>query len=128
MTIEFDTSEVDRLAVDLSRAEGRLRTRAGQVLYVGANKIKRGMRDDARGHNFLSGLPMPVSYDKLGQFDYEIGFDKEGQGNLAAIAAFGTPRSAPVMDHTAALRRETPIIVEKLGDAAEDSVLGTDAS
>ena len=128
MSIEFDTSEVNRLALDLSNADGRLRTKAGQVLYVGANKIKKGMKADASGHGHLPTLDAHVSYDKLGAFEYEIGFDKVGQGHLANIAAFGSVNNAPVMDHTAALRRETPHIVEKLGDAAEDSVLGTDAS
>lgn len=126
--IEFDTSQVDRLSVDLSRADGRLRQKAGQVLYVGANAIKKGMKADASGHDYLPSLDEHVSTDKLEPLHYEIGFDKVGQGNLANFAAFGSVNNAPVMDHTAALQRETPRIVEKLGAAAEAAVLGTDAS
>lgn len=126
MGVHFDTSEVDRLAVDLTRADGRLRTRVGGALFVAANKIKKGMRRDASGHRYLPELGRHVSYDKRGQFEYEIGIDKTGQGRLGNIAAYGTSNNAPVFDHTAALRRETPILVRKLGEAAQDSVLGDD--
>lgn len=119
-----DASEVNRLAVDLSRAPGRMRTRAEGVMYVAANKIKKGMKHDASGHAHLPHLADHVSYDKIGQFDYEIGFNKVGQGNLANIAAFGSVNNAPVFDHTAALRRETPHVIQKLAEAAEDEALG----
>lgn len=127
--VHFDTSEVDRLAVDLSRADGRLRTRTGQVLYVAANKIKKGMREDireglSRARSHLPDLPNRVSYDKTGAFEYEIGIDKQGQGRLGNIAAYGTSNNAPIFDHTSALKREVPVMLHKLGEAAEESVLG----
>jgi len=124
--IEFDTSEVKQLAADLSRAPGRIQRRAPKVFEVAANKIKRGMRRDASGHNYLSGLPSTVNYDHLGGLNYEIGFDKVGQGNLANFAAFGSINNAPVLDLNAPLRREVPFILRALAGAGEDSVLGGD--
>lgn len=125
--IRFDTSQVRRLSLDLTKAPGRVQRSAPKVLEVAANKIKRGMKDDASGHGHLPELDRHVSYTKESALSYEIGFDKVGQGNLANIAAFGSVNNAPVMDHTAALRRETPILLSKLGDAAEEAVLGDDA-
>ncbi len=124
--IKFDTSEVKRLAVDLSEAPSRLQRKAPKVMARGAFQIKKGMRKDASGHNFLSKLSYKVNYDQLdsGGLNYEIGFDKVGQGNLANIIVFGSINNAPVFDHTAALRRETPLILHHLGDAGEDSVFG----
>lgn len=125
-SIKFDTSQVTRLALDLSKAPGRIQRSAPKVLEVAANKIKRGMKDDASGHGHLPALDRHVSYTKESALSYEIGFDKVGQGNLANIAAFGSVNNAPVMDHAAALRRETPVMLSKLGQAAEDSVLAGD--
>lgn len=125
--IEFDTSEVDRLALDLSRAPGRMQRRAPKVFEVAANKIKRGMRRDAEGHRHLAGLPSQLEYDRLGALDYEIGYNKVGQGNLANFAAFGSINNAPVLVLDAPLRHELPHMLRALADEAEDSVFGGDA-
>lgn len=125
--IHFDTGEVDRLALNLSKAPGRMQRKAPKVFEVAANKVKRGMRRDASGHNYLSGLASTVNYDKLGDLSYEIGFDKIGQGHLANIAAFGSVNNAPVLDLNAPLRRELPFILRHLADEGEDAVLGGDA-
>lgn len=124
MAIHFDTSQLDRLSVDLSEAPDRIKEKAPKVFEVGANKIKRGMKRAASGHRYLPSLDAHVSYDKHGPLDYEIGFDKVGQGNLANFAAFGSINNAPVMDHTLALREETPSIMSNLADAGESAVLG----
>ena len=122
--IEWDTSEVDRLAADLSKAPARIQRSAPKVFARAAFEIKKGMKRDASGHRHLPQLDQHVSYDRLGLLDYEIGFDKVGQGNLANFAAFGSINNAPVMDHTAALRHEIPEIMRHLGDEGEDAVLG----
>lgn len=122
--IKFDTSQVDRLSIDLSEAPGRMQRKAPKVFEVGANKIKAGMKRDASGHRFLPGLDSAVSYTRFDALDYEIGFDKRGQGNLANFAAFGSVNNVRVMDHTAALRHELPFIQRNLGDAGESAVLG----
>lgn len=124
--IEFDNSEVNRLSVDLSKAPIRVQRRAPKVMETGAYKIKQEMKQDASGHRHLPELDQHLSYDALTPLDYEIGFDKKGQGNLANIAAFGSVNNPPVMDHTAGLRREIPHILRHLSDTAADSVLGND--
>lgn len=124
MGIHFDTSEVDRLAADLAAGPRRLRAEAGSVLKASAGRVKRSMARDASGHRYLAGLGDRVNYDKRGEFEYEIGIDKGGVGSLGNIAAFGTSNNAPVFDHTASLRGEAPILADRLGDVAEDAVLG----
>lgn len=126
--IEFDASEVKTLALDLSKAPGRIQRKAPQVLKVGAFKTKRNLQRMASGHNYLSGLSGAVSYDAITPLHYEIGFDKEGQGHLANIAVYGSVNNAPVMGTPAdALRMELPAMLRHLSDEAEDSVLGRDA-
>lgn len=122
--IQFDTSQVDRLAVDLSEAPGRIQRRAPKVFEVGANKIKKGMRAEASGHRHLRGLPQHVNYTKFSALDFEIGIDKGGQGSLGNFAAFGSVNNVRVMDHTAPLRHELPFIQRNLVDAGADAVLG----
>jgi len=124
--IHFDSSEVDRLAGNLTKAPGRMQRRAPKVFFVGATKIKRGMRRDASGHGHLSNLPGAVNYDRLGDLDYEIGFDKKGQGHLANFAAFGSINNAAVLDLNAPLRREIPFILRHLADEGESAALGGD--
>ena len=124
--IHFDTDELDRLALNLSKAPGRMQRKAPKVFEVAANKIKRGMRRDASGHNHLSKLASTIEYDKLGELTYEIGYKKIGQGNLANIAAFGSVNNAPVLVLDAPLRRELPFILHHLADEGEDAVLGGD--
>lgn len=126
-TIHWDTSEVDGLASDLSRAPSRMQRRAPKVFARAAFKIKSTLRDDASGHGHLPHLPSTVNYTKFSDLDYEIGFDDVGQGELAGIAVYGSVNNAPVMsspfDHA---RRELPFLERALADAGEEAVLGDD--
>lgn len=126
--MKWDTSELNRLATDLSKAPGRIQRKAPTVFARGALEIRRRIERDATGHGHLSGkdpLQSHVSYDKLGLLDYEIGFDKVGSGNLANIAVYGSVNNAPVMSppivHAIAESKE---IERHLGDEGEDAVLG----
>lgn len=121
--VEFDTSELKALTADLSAGPGRMQRRAVKVFEVAANKIKAGMREDASGHAYLGRLAYAVNYDRTGLLDYEIGFDKQGQGNLANIVVYGSVNNAPVFDHTNSLRREVPHMVRNLADEAEDAAV-----
>lgn len=126
-TIHWDTSEVDTLAADLSAAPGRMQRKAPKVFARGALKIKESLRSDASGHGHLPHLEGTVAYTKFSDLDYEIGFDDVGQGELAAIAVYGSVNNAPVMsspfEHA---RRELPFIERALADAGEEAVLGDD--
>ena len=124
--IRFDTSELERLAVDLSQAPGRIQRAAPKVMRQGAIAIKAAMQVDASGHRHLPHFAEEVGYSRLDAIGlaYEIGFNKHGQGHLANIIVFGSINNAPVYNFTDALRRETPLLVNRLANAGEDAVLG----
>lgn len=129
MGVHFDTSEVDRLAVDLSKAPTRIQRKAPGVMKKGALQIKRGLGREFSGHGHAPHLGTPAfefeQRDAAG-LAYEIGeLDSSGpQWGIAAILQFGTSNNAPSADMTIPLQKEIPAIMRHLGDAAEDSVLG----
>jgi hypothetical protein len=122
--IEYDTSEVATLAADLAAAPGRIQREAPRVLRTAAFRIKAGMRQDFSHHGHLPGLGAKVAYDEITPLFYEIGIDKGGQGSLGNVAAYGTSNNAPVADKNAALIKETPVVIQYLGNAGEDATLG----
>jgi hypothetical protein len=107
----IDTSELDALARDLATAPARIIPALVPVAHRAGSNIKRAMRKDAEGHRHLPGLPRFVEYDvevDATSVTVDVGFRKEGAGNLANVAAFGTVNNAPVMDITRGLRDEVP--------------------
>lgn len=130
----IDTSQVDRLAKDFERAPRRIKREARRTMKRTALEIKRGMKQDFSGHSHAPRVKFSLEFENVvadgrfreGGLAYEIGeLDSAGpQWGLAAILAFGTSNNAPVLDHTAALRRETPAMLEHLGINAEASVFG----
>jgi len=125
MKLEWDTSELNRLSVDLSGAPGRVQRKAPKVFARGAFEIKKRIERAASGHDYLPDLDRHVGYSKLGDLEYEIGFNKVGQGSLGNIAVYGSINNAPVMESPAMLARpESREIERHLGDAGEESVLG----
>lgn len=128
MRLSIDDTELRRLEVDISGAPGRMQRNCTETVIKGARAVEKGMKRDARGHRYLRHLPKAVSYQLLTPFEAEIGLGPKRmtQGSLAHIIAYGSVNNAPVYDHTAALRRETPNIERMFADAAEQSVLGED--
>ena len=132
--IRFDTSELERLAVDFSQAPGRIQRKAPKVMRKTALEIKSGMRRDLlagmhnHGRTHIPDMSGAINYDQLDAIGlaYEIGIDKDGgQGELGNFAAFGSPiNNAPIFDHTDSMRREMPRLLRALGAVAEDSVFG----
>jgi hypothetical protein len=126
--VHFDTSQVDRLAVDMTEAPKRLQLRARKTMKRSALEIKRHMMEEFSGHRYARGVPASLEFRQLdGEgFAYEIGeLDSAGpQWGIAAILAFGTSNNAPVVDHTAGLWREAPIMASHLGADAESAVFG----
>lgn len=126
--LRWDTSEPNRLSVDLSEAPGRAQRKAPAVFARGAFEIKKRLKAAASGHDHLPSLDAHVAYDKVGPLAFEIGFNKVGQGNLANIAVYGSVNNSPIMESPAQLARyEIPAIERHLGDAGEESALGTDS-
>lgn len=126
--VHFDTSQVDRLAVDLSEAPDRLQRSARQTMRKSAQRIKRRMQEEFAGHRYAPEVPLSFEVRQLGGLGYEIGeLNSAGpQWGIAAILAYGTSNNAPVADHRKSLREETPFMVAQLGDDAADAVLGGD--
>ena len=129
--INFDTSQVDRLAVDLSEAPKRLQFAARKTMKRSALEIKRKMIEEFSGHGhapYVQGSFEFEQRDSLG-LSYEIGeLNSAGpQWGLAALLAYGSSNNAPVADHRKSLREETPIMLRYLAGDAADSVLGGDA-
>lgn len=125
MKIEFDSSEVNSLAADLSKAPGRIQRAAPKTLRKGAFDVKQRLRADATGHGYLPGLAAKANYDEITPLSYEIGIDKGGQGSLGNVAVYGTSNNSPIMSHPEThLRLEMPTILRHLGDDGEDAVLG----
>ncbi len=109
--LEFDTRELDRLARDFTAAPAKVIPALVPVAHRAGAKIKGAMRKDASGHRHLKDLPRFVEYDvdvEPLSISVEVGFRKEGAGNLANVAAYGTSNNAPVMDVTRGLRDEVP--------------------
>ena len=130
--IRFDTSELERLAVDFSEAPGRIQRKAPKVMQRAAFNIKFAMRRDLlagmhnHGRTHIPDMSRQINYDQLDAIGlaYEIGIDKDGQGKLGNFAAFGSINNAPIFDHTDSMRREMPRLLRALGAVAEDSVFG----
>lgn len=128
MGVHVDASQVNRLAIDLSGAPERIQHDAHRTMERTALEVKRRMKDDFSGHPYAPHVPLSLEYQRVDTdgLAYEIGeLDSAGpQWGLAAILAFGTSNNAPVVDYTAGLRREIPVMLEHLGANAEDAVLG----
>ena len=109
--LRIDASELDALARDFALAGAKVIPAILPTAHRAGNNIKRVMKKDADGHSHLPGLPRYVEYDietTATSVTIDVGFRKEGQGNLANIAAFGSVNNAPVMDITRGLTEEVP--------------------
>lgn len=124
---EIDDSELRSLAVDLEEAPFRIQRGAHKTLDWAGGLVNKGMKADARGHRELPHLPRSVTNEFLDFWTQEIGLGPipGTQGRLAHIIVYGSVNNAPVYDHTAALRRSTPAILERFAGTAEDATLGS---
>lgn len=121
-----DVSQVEALAASLRAAGPKVTAALRPTTARAALNIKNTMREDASGHSHLGALPQYVEYEleqSGSTVEAEIGFRKEGQGNLANIAAFGTKNNAPVMDITRGIADETPEWLRHITEAAAKALL-----
>jgi len=116
-----DTHELDELADDLDEIPAEKRPQFRKVVERGANNIKRDLRADAAGHPTYRMFPLSITYDMTGEFEAEIGPDKDRvQGPLGNILYFGTSKSAPQLNLEGPLHRETQRFEDAIADVAED--------
>lgn len=92
----IDTTELDRLAVDLGKVPSKVLPDVTKVLEKSAVNIKKGMQDRFKASAYFKGVARDVTYDPvpgLGAIGYEIGpVTGRGhghQGGLAGIAVEG---------------------------------------
>ena len=122
---DFDTSELDALARELATAHLKVIPSVMPVAHRAGVNIKATMKKDASGHRRLGGLPRYVEYDierTASSVSVEVGFRKEGQGNLANIAAFGSVNNAPVMDIGRGLTEEVPNFMRWVAKVAGEAL------
>lgn len=117
--IEFDASDLDRLAVEIGRQEVKAAAGLYAVGTKAAVNVKQGMAADASGLAHAPQFPASISYDVapagIRSVLWRIGPDKDRpQGALGNILYFGTSKNAPVLDVGKALREETPRIERAL--------------
>ena len=118
---DFDTSELDRLAADFTVAAAKIVPALLPTTNKTGVQMKAILKKDSTGHSHLPGLPSKAEYDVKSaatSVTLEVGFRKEGQGNLANIAAYGSVNNAPVLDITRGLTEELPKFMRFIGEAA----------
>lgn len=120
------SAEVRKLAEDLAEAPYRLEGAVDPVVEKGALKVKTGWRERVTGMSHLARLPYAISYDRVyapGEVGAEIGYNKEGVGDLGNIREFGTSDQPGHLDGAAALAEEEEPFVAALEAAIEKAFL-----
>lgn len=120
--MEFDTSDVLRLAADLGEIPGKAVAPLREIVQASSRRIRDGMRRDARGHAHSPYFPNSITYETKfarGGVESEIGPDKGlKQGALGNILYFGTSKNGPVLSINGPLDAEAPRFQKAVEDAA----------
>lgn len=125
MDFDIDSSEVGKLAVDLSRAPGIELPLVRQAVQVTAHKVRDTQRQLAPKGPHLPGYERTITYDTTltaAGVDAEIGPRDEGQGELAGLLEFGGAKSGPHPHILAALDPHLADFELGIGLAAEQSL------
>ena len=122
--IEFDASEVDRLALTIGKAEVKAAAGMFAVAKKAGQNVKDGMAADAEDIPHAPHFPRSITYDiypgGLRTVVVKVGPDKDRrQGALGNILYFGTSKLPSVRDIGKALRDETPRVERALLDLGE---------
>lgn len=112
--IDIDTRELERLSVSIGRASGVAIAAARGVIAKGALNIKNDTRKNLSDHPSWKRLAHTVNYEQVG-LDAVVGYDDEGQGELAGIYEFGSASRAPHPTLYPAAARELPRFEKALG-------------
>lgn len=133
MRVHLDYTQLRELAIDLSGAPMRVQFNARKGLRESSKIVDQQMTIDATGHQgnwfgipgteYDTPLEKHVSWEFIGDLQTEIGIEAKGAGLLAPIIVFGSVNNDPTYDHTAALRRSMPAILNIFGRQAQDATL-----
>ena len=127
--IEVDFSEVERLSRSIASIDGRLIPAARAVVAKGALNIKNDTRANVSDHPTWKRIAQSVNYEMAGNAYFAeavVGYDDEGQGELAGIYEFGSAVRAPHPTLYPAAGREAPrfaaSLAEVVGKTVEDAL------
>lgn len=119
-SIEIDLSEVERLSARVTVAALALVPGVREVVKRGALNVKNDTRKAISTHPTWKSLAATVNYDLRGSnavvASAVVGYDDEGQGELAGIAEFGSSRHAPHPALMPAAKAEAPRFEKALLD------------
>lgn len=113
----LDTSELKTLSANLGRASGAMVTEARAVIAKGSLNIKNDAREHVSDDPYWKRLAQKINYEQVG-LSSEIGYDDEGQGELAGIYEFGSVKRDPHPTLMPAFDREAPRFEKAMGDLA----------
>jgi hypothetical protein len=119
--IDADFSQVSILAVNIGRATAAGITAAQGVVAKGALNIKQDTRRNISDHPSWKRLEQTVNYEQVG-LSAVVGYDDQGQGELAGIYEFGSASRAPHPTLFPAAARELPRFEQAMGAVVGKSV------
>lgn len=126
-SMDLDTSEVLKFAVELGRVPGKSVAAVQAVTKLSAEKVAARMREDAEGHPTFPDFPSTIN-SGLRSFaglaiEYEIGPDRDYKSiaKLGNILYFGTSEHAPVLNINVGIDAESPAWAEAVAAAAAGS-------
>lgn len=105
--LDIDTRELEALAVNIGRASGAVIAAAHGVIAKGALNIKTDTRATLSDHPSWKRLAHTVNYEQVG-LSAVVGYDDQGQGELAGIYEFGSATRDPHPTLFPAADREAP--------------------
>lgn len=121
--IEFDTSEVRKLAATLRDAAHVTARGERRALQESAARIKRDWQREWTGMRNLPSLPYSITYEtEIAESGPRAVIGPERgrrQGQLAPIAEYGTINNPPHPGAGPALERETPRFERAIAELAE---------
>ena len=124
--VEFESPDLQRLAVDFDEAAQIAPAEARKVVAKGALNIKRDAQRRVTGLAHAPAYPRAITYDShetpAGGWA-EIGPDKEKrQGALGNVLEFGTVKNPPRPHMAPAADAELPRFEKAMGGLAEKAI------
>ena len=125
--IQFDFSDLSKLAGDLGDAPEKTGPNIRKAVEVTARHIKDEWRSSLRGSRGIPRGASSVSYDIKGglairgaAIEAEIGPELEGQGAIVGLVEYGAPTLAPRSYGATALRQNEQDFIDGLEKAIGD--------
>lgn len=120
--MDVDVSQVRDLAADLGKVPGRTVPLAREVVKKALQNVKDETRASVSSHPSWKRIAHTVNYDTYG-LEGEVGYDDQGQGELAGIYEFGSSRRGAHPTLIPAAQSEADRFATALADAAMKAIL-----